>query len=79
MKNRLEDLGRIRVLIENILEDDIWNLYGQRTKDFESWFKAQSSDEQGDLIHKIAYSISSYDTKLYEILAIAKGSDEEDQ
>ena len=77
MKNRIEDLGRIRVLLESMLNDNLWDLYGQRTKDFEDWFIAKNIDEQRDIIHKMAYSISSYETKLYEILSIAKGDEEE--
>jgi hypothetical protein len=76
MRNRIEDLGRIRVLLENILDDNLWDLYGQRTKDFEDWFFAKKIDEQRDIIYKMAYSLSCTETKLYEMLSIAKGDEE---
>lgn len=72
-KERLEDLGRIFVMLDQLLEDDTWELYNQRPKDFEDWFFSQSIERQRDIVHELGYFIQDTNFNLHEILSIARG------
>lgn len=78
-RERLEDLGRIRVLLENMCEMDIFDLHYQfgRNKDFPEWFEEQSDERKDDILHKLIYGISDIEEKLCECILIARGHDED--
>ena len=75
MRERIEDLGRISVLIDKLLDHELFNLIVCRDKDFIDSFEALEEDKRDDLLHNLAYGISSVRDELYEILCIAKGTD----
>lgn len=75
MKQRIEDLGRIRVMLEDLLDREIMELWGHSAKYFDDWFVEQTEEKKGDIIHDLAYGIRGIHDKLYDILSIAKGDD----
>lgn len=81
MKERLEDLGRIYVMLGNVLEMELFdgwntNLLPSRPKDMIDWFRALSEERQDDVLHRLAYQIQDAEHKLHEILFIARGDEE---
>ena len=75
MRKRVEDLGRICVMIDHILEEEIWDLYQGRKKDFVDDFNEMEEDKQYELLHGLIYGLDGLKDKLYEISSIAEGTD----
>jgi hypothetical protein len=75
MRQRVEDLGRIAVLIDNVLEDDFFDGFSHRPKDFFEWFNKQSEDEKELIIRHFAYGRETVSHFLYDIREIAYGDD----
>lgn len=75
MRQRLEDLGRILVMINQILNLDLWNIYHGRRKDFIDVFRDLDEDKQDDLLHNLIYGLDGMKDKLHEISSIAEGTD----
>ena len=75
MRMRIEDLGRISVLIDNILDLDVFELYSGRDKDFEDFFGSLEKDEKSNLLHKLIYGLSEVRNNLYIISSVANGFD----
>lgn len=76
-RERLEDLGRIRVILENI-ETDIFSFYSGRNKDFPEWFREQTEDRQYDILDNLIRGIAIFENKLSECIVIARGHDDDD-
>lgn len=76
MRMRLEDLGRIYVLISNILNLDIFYFYKGRQKDFEEYFYKLSKEKQTDILSELIYGLADIKNKLYDLQSIAQGSDD---
>ena len=78
-RERLEDLGRLRVLLENIADMDIFSMKHSsvRKKDFVDWFRTQNEDKQNDLIEKMIYGIDAIEDYLSECIVIARGHEED--
>jgi hypothetical protein len=74
-RERLEDLGRIRVLLEKLSEHEIFNLHHGRNKDFYDWFSVKSEEDKEDFLNKVIYAISYIEEKLSECILIARGHD----
>jgi hypothetical protein len=75
MRERIEDLGRLCVMIDKLLEHDVFSLITCRDKDFVDVFCEMKEEQKDDLLHSIAYGISGVRDELYNMLAIAQGSD----
>jgi hypothetical protein len=75
MRQRVEDLGRIAVLTDVLLNLDLWDKYQGRNKDFLDHFRTLSEGTQDDLLHDLIYGIDHLKDKLYEINSIAEGMD----
>lgn len=75
MRSRLEDLGRIAVLTDNILDMDLWEVYLGRNKDFVDYFGELADEKKDDLLHNLIYGIDRLKDKIYEINSIASGTD----
>ena len=75
MRQRVEDLGRISVLIENLLHHDLFDNRSCRNKDFVDWFNERTQDEKDDIIHSMVYGISHVKDLLCDISSIADGTD----
>ena len=69
MRERVEDLGRIQVMISHLLDQDLFDMISHvRKKDFLDDFSNKSEDERDTFIEDIQ-------EKLYDILCIANGQD----
>jgi len=75
MRNRLEDLGRILVLLENALNLDIFDEFECRNKDFVEWVEELTEEKREKILHPIPYQIQEIQEKLYEMREIASGLD----
>ena len=76
MRHRLEDLGRLAVLIRNILDLEIFEEFPCRNKDFTTWLEELSEEKRDEVLHPIPYRISELQEKLYEMLSIAECRDD---
>jgi hypothetical protein len=77
-KERIEDLGRLSVLLQQAIDHDIWNIKSSfcRDKEFAEVFMKQETDKQFDLLHDHAYHMSSLLDLIYAMKEIADGDEE---
>lgn len=77
MKHRLEDLGKISVMIDCLLEilEEFEEVYPGRNKDFVDWFDEQDEEKKETVLHKLVYDRESIKERLYKISEIADGRD----
>jgi hypothetical protein len=78
VRQRIEDLGRIAVLSDNLLEHDFFAKFeetGCRAKDFLDWFLSKDQEFREDFIHSYGYWVQGISEKVYEIREIARGED----
>lgn len=77
MRSRLEDLGRLAVLIENLLDHDLFKeeYHPRRPKDYDEWFASKTEDQRDEILRSWVYGIQSVSEKLYDMLSIANGTD----
>jgi hypothetical protein len=75
MRKRIEDLGRIAVMINNVLDLEVWDCYFGRRKDFIDHFRGLDEEKQDTLLHKLIYGLDELKDKLCEISSVAEGTD----
>lgn len=75
-RERVEDLGRILVMVDNLLELDVWDLLGPRPKHAVEQFLALSDSKKEDTIHKLAYELQGMHDRLSEVSCICSGWDD---
>lgn len=79
MRQRVEDLGRIWVLVKEILDNEIFDKSGcmapHRPKDYLEWWSIKTENERMDILCTIFYGIRSVEDQLYDVLSVAEGSD----
>ena len=75
MRERVEDLGRVAVLIDNVIDHDLFEEYLVRPKEFAEWFSNQTEDKKYDILHRYAYGRQDVLDLLYKIREIARGED----
>lgn len=75
---RLEDLGRVRAMLEMLVEDEGWELFGHhRMKDAYGIFSKLDEEKQCDIFdHLLSFRESARD-RLWTICSIAKGDEDE--
>lgn len=78
-RHRVEDLGRISVMLRNVLENDLFSsdpryLPG-RPKDCHEWFSNKTDEEKYDVLRTWCYGIETICSDLYDILSVAEGTD----
>lgn len=76
-RERIEDLGRICVLIDNVIHkhNEFKETYSGRNKDFCQWFDEQDQDKKDEVLHKLIYDRDDLTDELYQIYEIAEGVD----
>jgi len=74
-RDRLEDLGRLAVIIDNILDHEIFTEERMMAADFENWFQSQSPEKRQSVLDRLARAIPEIEQKLEEAVKIAKGID----
>jgi len=73
MRDRLEDLGYIYAVLQDLLDHDIWDTPWHRPKDAAEVWSILSPDQQQDKIHDLAYNLQYIHEKLSALYLIAKG------
>lgn len=77
MRERIEDIGRILVLIKNLQEHQIFSeeYLPSRSRDAEEWFDSLHEDKKYDVIRHFCYSLSDLSDKMFDIQMICEGTD----
>lgn len=77
MRQRVEDLGRLAVMIRNLLDHQLFDEshLPRRPKDYWEWFNEQSEDRKDEILRSLIYGIDDLKDKLYDMLDIAEGTD----
>lgn len=75
MRQRIEDLGRLAVMLKELAQHEIFNDRPCRNKDYCDWFSKQSEEQRDDIIHSWVYQLDSLNEKLWEMVEIAEGND----
>lgn len=75
MRQRIEDLGRLAVMLKNLLDNELFEQRDVRNKDYCTWFNDQTEERRDDIIHGMVYKIDSAKDKIYDMISIAEGSD----
>jgi hypothetical protein len=76
MKNRLEDLGKLSILLRYLFDHEIFDIFDEtRSKDACEWFTALSDDRKMEIIHALAYGLSDLKDKVAECFVIADGEE----
>ena len=75
MRQRVEDLGRLAVLIRDLIDHKLFDEESlpHRPKDNWEWFNSLPENRKEDVLHSWVYGIENLKEKLYEILEIARG------
>ena len=75
-RERIEDLGRISVMLDQIYDHPIFELYNGAPKRIHEWWNTLSEDQRWDFINNVAYGLEAIHFILGDILSIAKGNEE---
>jgi len=75
-RNRVEDLGRLAVIIENVLAHDIFEEEVIISSKFDCWFETLSMEERKTAFDRLKAAILEIEIELDIALDIAKGIDE---
>ncbi len=78
MRHRLEDLGRLAVLLRNLLDHELFDeprFRPYRPKEYGEWFGSKTEDQRDDILRAWAYGLENMSEKLYDMLSIAEGTD----
>lgn len=75
-RNRLEDIGRIMVLIDNLIENPVFEMYEGRAKDFIDYFESMEHEKRIDFADDMYRGLRNVHEKLYDIYTICKGEDQ---
>jgi hypothetical protein len=79
MRERIEDLGRLAVLLSNLLDHPLISdetIRPRRPKDYDEWFASLTDDQKDDVLRSWAYGIENIRDKIYDMLSIAEGTDQ---
>ena len=75
MRNRLEDLGRLAVMLDNLRNHELFDDRPCRNKDFIGWLDEKSEENREEYLYKLPYNIDDVQEKIYECLNIAEARD----
>ncbi len=76
MRERVEDLGRLYVMLKNILEIDFLDEeFPCQNQVFPDYFRGLPEEEQDEILDKYIYGKEFLQEKLYECMATASGQD----
>lgn len=79
-KERLEDLGKLSILLHNLYEDELFNyvMWWDRPKYAWDNFCKLDEEQKSECITQTAYSINRLQEKIAECCLIADGNENED-
>ena len=75
MRHRIEDLGRLLILLKNVLESPLFSENRCKDRDFPEWFSKQSTEGQEVILTNLVHDINQIEDKLIAMLDIAEGED----
>jgi hypothetical protein len=75
MRNRIEDLGRILEMLNQLLDHSLFTEEKMRPKDFPEWFERQDKEKQEHILRRFSYGLEEIQISLGEILEVARGED----
>ena len=77
MRHRIEDLGRLTVMLRNLLDHELFddNSRPRRPKDYWDWFSELSDEKKDDTLRSWVYGIQDISEHLSDMLQIAQGTD----
>lgn len=76
-RERLEDLGRLLVLLENIFNENIFDILDHtRCKDFVEYFESWKEEKKSDWLHDEIYGLSNLRDKISECVLICRAQDD---
>lgn len=73
-RERVEDLGRLLIMLEMLLDHDLFDKATPRPKDFPDWLKANPVEAE-EYIRQLPYWIEEAAEHLYKMILITKGQD----
>lgn len=74
-RQRIEDLGRLSVLLDDLLEDNLFDNVPHSAKRFPEWFWSIKQEDQRDCINSLGYAIVRVKEEISKCLDIAEGKD----
>lgn len=76
MRQRIEDLGRLAVLLRNLDDCALFEIPRPgRPKDTYEYLEKFTDEQKEELIEKFFYAISDLEDKIAEMICIAEGHD----
>lgn len=75
MRERVEDLGRLAVMLQELLDREFWDLYMGRKKDFVDYVNSLDQEKRDELFHAFIYGLHSMQESVGEMCIIAEGLD----
>lgn len=74
-RERIEDLGRISVLSDDLSNHEVFEIYTGRRKDIHEYWASLDSEQKDDFLHNMAYGLNDVHEKLLKIWEISTGED----
>ena len=74
VRERVEDLGRIAVMVDVVLEEQLFERVCV-PKRYAEWFLGQTAEVQEKELREYAYGVERVSELLYKIQEIARGED----
>jgi len=71
----LEDLGKIYVMLDNLMEHHLFQESRMNSKKFPEWFMEQERVRQIEILDRYASGVDEIEEALYDIREIARGED----
>ena len=79
MRERIEDLGRIAVLLDQVFNSEVWEIFKyKRPKDAWQIFQELPEEKKEELISSLAYGMRDMESDLSNIYQIARFGDDDD-
>lgn len=75
-RQRIEDLGRLQVIIENMLDHEIFREDRAAAESFLPWFCNQSIEKKNEIFRRWLSGIDDLENMLLGAIEIAQGMDE---
>ena len=76
-KERIEDLGKLSILLRNLFDDELFDLHWRRPKDAWEVFSSVNDDQKEELISSLAYGLERIIVKIANCMQIAVGDNED--
>ena len=79
MRHRVEDLGRLAVMLTTLLDHELFNqdgrLRSRRPKDYDLWWESLNEEQKDEALRSFQYGLDDVGRQLYDMLSVAEGTD----